>query len=43
MLAGLDVVVINQAATRDGNNQQLFDSLDGHWQRCENIRAEQGR
>ena len=43
MLASLDVVVINQAATRDGNNQQLFDSLDGHWQRCENIRAEQGR
>ena len=43
MLAGLDVVVINQPAARDGNNQQLFDSLDGHWQQCENIGAEQGR
>jgi len=42
MLAGLDVIVINQSAARTGNNRQLFDSLHGHWQRCESTRAEQG-
>ena len=39
-LAGLDVVVINQPAARTGNNRQLFDSLHGHWQRCEMSRAD---
>jgi ribonuclease P protein component len=33
-LAGLDVVVINQPAARNGTNQQIFDSLHGHWQQC---------
>ena len=34
MLDGLDIVVMNLPATKNGNNQQLFASLDGHWQRC---------
>ena len=34
-LAGLDVVVMNQPAAKTGSNRQLFDSLTGHWQRCE--------
>ena len=34
-LAGLDVVVINQSAARTAGNQQLFDSMAGHWQRCQ--------
>jgi len=33
-LAGLDVVVINQPAARNGTNRQIFDSLHGHWQQC---------
>ena len=42
MLAGLDVIVINQPAARTGNNRQLFDSLHGHWQKCESSWADQG-
>ena len=42
MLVGLDVIVINQSAARAGNNRQLFDSLHGHWQKCESTRADQG-
>jgi len=42
MLAGLDVIVINQPAARTGNNRQLFDSLHGHWQKCEKTTADQG-
>jgi ribonuclease P protein component len=34
-LRGLDVVVINQPAAATATNRQLFDSLAGHWQRCE--------
>lgn len=34
-LAGIDVVVMNQPAAGAGTNRQLFDSLAGHWQRCE--------
>jgi ribonuclease P protein component len=34
-LAGLDVVVINQPAARSAGNQQLFDSMGGHWRRCQ--------
>ena len=34
-LAGLDIVVMNQPAAKTGSNQQLFDSLTAHWQRCE--------
>jgi len=41
-LAGLDIVVINQRPARTGNNRQLFDSLHGHWQRCETSRADHG-
>jgi ribonuclease P protein component len=41
MLTGLDVVVINQPAARDGSNRQLMNSLDSHWQRCEKMGAEQ--
>ncbi len=40
-LAGLDVVVINQPGARNGNNRQIFDSLDGHWQQCMQAGAEQ--
>ncbi len=42
MLAGLDVIVINQSAARAGNNRQLSDSLHGHWQKCGTARANQG-
>ena len=34
-LAGLDIVVMNQPAAKTGSNQQLFDSLTGHWRRFE--------
>ncbi len=40
-LVGLDVVVINQPSAQNGKNQQIFDSLDGHWQQCIKVRAEQ--
>ena len=33
-LAGLDVVVMNQPATARASNREIFDSLEGHWQRC---------
>ena len=33
-LAGLDVVVINQPASRSAANPELFGSLAGHWERC---------
>ena len=33
-LAGLDVVVLNQAVTPSGSNRELFDSLARHWRRC---------
>ena len=42
LLAGLDVVVINQPAARNGSNRQLFDSLGQHWQQCERGKAGQG-
>ncbi len=42
MLAGLDVVVINEPAARTGNNRQLFDSLHDHWQKCGTTRKNQG-
>ena len=40
-LAGLDVIVINQSAAQAGNNRQLFDSLQGHWQTCGTSSANQ--
>ena len=43
ILAGLDVVVINQPAARDGSNRQLFESLGHHWQQCERGKVGQGK
>lgn len=34
LLAGLDIVVINQPAAQDASNRQLFESLERHWQQC---------
>lgn len=34
MLAGLDIVVMNQPAATMASNRQLFDSLATHWLRC---------
>ncbi|MEO1203103.1 MAG: ribonuclease P protein component [Pseudomonadota bacterium] len=34
-LSGLDIVVINQPAAADASNAILFESLAGHWQRCQ--------
>lgn len=42
MLAGLDIVVINQPAASTASNRQLFDSLDGHWRRCDNAKPKPG-
>ena len=42
-LAGLDVVVMNQPAAKAGSNQQLFDSLTGHWRRCEQAASKTDR
>ncbi|MCZ6774495.1 MAG: ribonuclease P protein component [Proteobacteria bacterium] len=41
-LAGLDVVVINQAAARTAGNKQLFDSMTGHWQKCRAAMTDDG-
>jgi len=38
-LAGLDIVVINQAAAKNAANKQLFDSMSTHWQRCQKARG----
>lgn len=35
MLAGLDVVVINQPPAAKAANRQLFDSMAAHWQQCQ--------
>ena len=40
MLEGLDIVVLNQAATHRADNKKLFDSLHRHWSRCANEAAE---
>jgi len=34
LLAGLDIVVINQPAAALANNSALNESLERHWQRC---------
>jgi ribonuclease P protein component len=34
LLAGFDVVVINQPGAATASNAELFESLDAHWQRC---------
>jgi len=33
-LAGLDIVVLNRPAAMRASNEALFDSLQGHWQKC---------
>jgi len=33
-LGGVDIVVLNQPAAQSADNQQLFASLERHWQRC---------
>lgn len=35
-LAGIDIVVMNQASTHKADNAVLFDSLAAHWRRCKN-------
>ena len=42
-LAGVDVVVMNQPPARAGTNQQLFDSLERHWKRCQAVAKQAGR
>ena len=42
MLAGLDVVVMNQPDAKIASNRQLFDSLGAHWQRCVKLSQERG-
>ena len=37
-LAGIDIVVLNQAGTHKANNAALFDSLEGHWRHCRDKR-----
>jgi ribonuclease P protein component len=34
LLAGLDIVVLNQAAAAAATNGAMFDSLAEHWRRC---------
>jgi ribonuclease P protein component len=34
LLAGLDIVVINQPAAALANNSMMNESLEQHWQRC---------
>jgi ribonuclease P protein component len=41
-LTGLDLVVINQSAAGQADNQQLFASMDEHWRRCRRITDDNG-
>jgi ribonuclease P protein component len=41
-LSGVDVIVINQPAARAAENQQLFNSLTAHWERCQRAKREKG-
>ena len=34
-LAGIDIVVLNQAGTHKAENMALFNSLEGHWRYCQ--------
>jgi len=36
LLAGLDIVVLNQAAAAMATNDELTRSLNKHWQQCAN-------
>ena len=38
LMAGLDVVVINQPAAANASNNELFASLEKHWQNCQKAR-----
>ena len=35
VLPGIDIIVLNQAGTHKADNKQLFESLAGHWLRCQ--------
>jgi ribonuclease P protein component len=39
LLAGLDVVVINQPGATRATSREISDSLDKHWQRCSKAKA----
>ena len=39
LLAGLDVVVINQPGATTATDRQIRDSLDQHWQRCSKAKS----
>jgi ribonuclease P protein component len=39
-LDGLDIVVLNRAATHRADNEALFDSLAAHWQKCSAARRQ---
>jgi ribonuclease P protein component len=41
-LAGLDIVVMSQPATKEVSNQVLFDSLERHWERCARRKPREG-
>jgi ribonuclease P protein component len=41
-LAGIDVIVMNSPSTKLAGNQQLFDSLAGHWERCRQEQVKHG-
>lgn len=38
-LEGLDVVVMNRARAADAESGVLRESLDGHWQRCRELKT----
>ena len=38
LLAGFDLVVINQPGAASASNAELFESLEKHWRRCSNAK-----
>ncbi len=42
-LAGLDLIVMGQPRVATGSNEELFDSLSQHWQRCSRMAARRDR
>ena len=36
-LAGIDIVVLNQAGTHNAENKALFNSLADHWRHCRDL------
>jgi ribonuclease P protein component len=41
-LTGIDIVVLNHAATHRASNRQLFESLAAHWQTLISANRKQG-